>query len=144
MGKNKVNLLLVEDDDVSAEKVKRAFRKAEVDCDIHHAENGIEALSMLRGTDKQNAISRPYMILLDMRMPKMDGLEFLKEIRADGDLKDSVVFVLTTSESNSDRKAAHKRQVAGYIVKSRLDKNCSQLIRLLTDYWDIVDLPGKR
>ena len=141
MGKDKVNILLVEDDDVAAEKVRRAFRKADVSHPVHHAVNGMDALNMLRGKGKEKKLARPYMILLDMRMPKMDGIQFLKELRKDDDLKDSVVFVLTTSDAGSDRKAAYNKQVAGYVVKSRLDKNCTGLIQMLKEYWDIVDLP---
>jgi len=62
-------------------------------------------------------------------------------LRKDDDLKDSVVFVLTTSDAGSDRKAVYNKQVAGYVVKSRLDKNCTGLIQMLKEYWDIVDLP---
>ena len=144
MGKDKVNILLVEDDDVAAEKIRGSFRKAELQCDLHHAINGIEALEILRGKGKHKQLSRPYMILLDIRMPKMDGIQFLKELRGDDDLRDSVVFVLTTSDSESDKKAAYNRQIAGYIVKSKLDKSCSRLIEMLVNYWEIVDLPMKK
>src|SRR5690606_3515074 len=90
-----VNILLVEDDEIEAEAVIRAFQKHALPNPITVAQDGIEALSILRHQAQWHA--NPYMILLDLNMPRMSGIEFLHEIRQDSQLKRSIIFVLTTS-----------------------------------------------
>ena len=92
-----VNILLVEDDEIDAEMVMRSLRKVRISNPITIARNGYEALNVLRGEDGYERLPRPYLILLDIKMPRMDGLEFLQAIRQDADLLQSIVFVLTTS-----------------------------------------------
>ena len=136
-----IHVLLAEDDEIAAETVKRAFRKSNVRNPIYRAKDGKEAFSILRGSDGYERIPRPYMILLDLRMPRMDGLEFLQLLRQDENLKNSVVFVLSTSTAEQDRLAAYDHQIAGYIAKSDIGKDCCNLIQLLDSYWKIVELP---
>ena len=81
------------------------------------------------------------MILLDLNMPRMKGQKFLDTMRDDKELDDSVIFVLTTSDTEKDRAAAYKKYVAGYIVKSRVGEDFMQLIGMLDSYWRIVELP---
>jgi len=78
---------------------------------------------------------------LDLQMPRMNGLEFLAEIRDDADLSDSVVFVLTTSKSEEDLIAAYKNQIAGYFLKEDSDKGLFNIVELLDGYWKIAYLP---
>lgn len=87
---------------------------------------------------------RPNLILLDLNMPRMGGIEFLEELRTDPNLKDSVVFVLTTSDAEADRLAAYDHFVAGYMVKSKIGENFFQLADMLEGYWRIVELPETR
>lgn len=136
-----VNVLVVDDDRVDVALLRRAFQRARIGNPIHVAEDGLTALEMLRGTDDRPPLPRPYIILLDLRMPRMDGHEFLTELRADPTLRDSVVFVLTTSASDSDRQAAYQRNVAGYIVKNDVADDFMRAIRMLEQYWRVVQLP---
>ena len=110
-----ITLLLVEDDDVDAMGVERALEKRRIANTLVRARDGIEALEFLRG----GKVARPFLILLDLNMPRMGGLEFIRTVRADPELCDSVVFVLTTSKSDEDLAAAYRAHVAGYMVKSR-------------------------
>jgi len=133
-----VRILLIEDDDIDAMAVERGIRKLKLANPICRAMNGLEALEILRDKD---AITRPYIILLDLNMPIMGGLEFLKRIREDRDLKDSIIFVLTTSAADEDRAAAYEENIAGYIVKSDVKDGFHQVINMLDCYWRLVLLP---
>src|SRR5262245_17424334 len=100
-------ILLVEDDDVEIMKVRRAFQKIHFEYPLIIAENGVEALQMLRNQLKEEPPFVPRMILLDLNMPRMNGIEFLKELRADPELRKMVVVVLTTSNADSDVDSAY-------------------------------------
>ena len=141
MSNNTVTLLLVEDDDVAAEAVERAFRKAKIANPIVRARDGVEALAMLHDKSVPPTVSRPHLILLDLKMPRMNGLTFLQELRNDPELKQTIVFVLTTSDSEKDRYDAYKHLIAGYIVKSRAGQDFMELIQLLDHYWRVVEFP---
>jgi len=133
-----VSILLVEDDDIDAKAVQRGLKKLKLANPVVRVKNGLEALVTLRN---KNAIQRPNIILLDLNMPIMGGIEFLKEIRQDPQLCDSVIFVLTTSNSDEDRVAAYKENVAGYIVKSDVKDGFDKVINMLDHYWRVVLLP---
>ena len=137
-----VSVLLVEDNVIEQEAVRRAFKREHIGNPIITAVDGIEALALLRGgKGGVEALPRPYLILLDLNMPRMNGLEFLTELRADPDLRDSIVFVLTTSRSDEDRVASYNLNVAGYIVKSDVGAGFVRLLGLLDHYWRIVEFP---
>ena len=136
-----VTVLLVDDDDVDVKAVRRAFRKAKIANPMQVARDGVEALAMLRGQDGHTALSRPYIIILDLNMPRMDGREFLTELRKDPVLHDAVVFVLTTSQADEDRAASYDKNVAGYIVKSDVGEGFLNVTNLLDCYWRVVLLP---
>ena len=140
MGSN-VHILLVEDDEVDIEAIRRAFRKHGLTNPVTVARDGHEALAILRGEDGGGGITGPLMILLDLNMPRMNGHEFLDELRADHALAESIVFVLTTSDSEADRQAAYARLVAGYMVKHRVGDEFGALVELLKAYWEIVEFP---
>jgi len=89
-------------------------------------------------------LRRPYMILLDLKMPRMDGIAFLKELRADPKLSDSVVFVLTTSNADQDKVAAYDANVAGYMLKSKVGEQFVHLLDLLDPFWRLVEFPPDR
>lgn len=136
----RIRILLVDDDEVDRMAVLRGLDKAGIEAEIKVAKDGIEALECLRG-DKQEPVPRPYMVLLDLNMPRLDGLGFLEEIRSDESLRRTVVFVLTTSENDEDKLAAYNQLVAGYVVKSEAGKNFEGLVSLLLSYWEVVALP---
>ena len=144
MPDNPVTILLVEDDDVAAEAVERAFRRAKISNPIVRARDGIEALVKLRDKSVPRAVPRPDLILLDLKMPRMNGLTFLQELRNDPELKQTIVFVLTTSDSEKDRDDAYKHLIAGYIVKSRAGQDFMELIQLLDLYWRVVEFPPQK
>jgi CheY-like chemotaxis protein len=107
-------ILLVEDDELDVISVKRNLKKLEADYSLYTAYNGKEALAML--TDADNPVM-PDVILLDLNMPKMNGVEFLKAIRSNERLKHIEVFVMTTSGETADRVTTDSLGISGYIIK---------------------------
>lgn len=137
-----VNILLVEDDEVDIMNVQRAFKKNKITNPLHIARNGIEALELLRGENGQGPIDPiPKIILLDINMPKMGGIEFLKEIRNDPSFKSISVFIMTTSNEESDKMAAYNLNVAGYILKPLSFESFVQSISILNHYWMLCERP---
>ena len=136
------SILLVDDDDVAAEAVVRGLAKNAMHCPITIAEDGSVALQILRGTHPTSVIVKPYVVLLDLNMPRMNGFEFLRELRMDKQLRNSVVFVLTTSSSPAERASAYEENIAGYIVKSGVGPQLSGLARFLIEYRSAILLPG--
>ena len=137
-----VNILLVEDDDVDAMSVKRAFKKTNISNPLFHAGNGLEALDMLRGSNGvEKIIPKPRIILLDLNMPRMNGIEFLRELRADPELHDISVVVLTTSNEERDKVAAYNLNVAGYILKPVEPGRFIEAVGTLNLYWNLIELP---
>ena len=134
-----VNLLLVDDDEVDIQGMKRAFAKSRIGNPITVARDGIEALEFLRGENGRPKLAKPHLILLDLNMPRMNGLEFLQAIRADEDLKNSIVFMITTSKAEEDRARAYDQHVAGYIVKQDPANTFMQAVALMEHYWKIVE-----
>ena len=144
MKNDEVTILLVEDDEVDVEWIRRAFSKAQICNHIVAASNGVEAFEHLRGENGRPALGRPFLVLLDINMPKMDGLEFLTELRADAELKDSIVVVLTTSNHDRDRMTASKLSAAGYLLKDRVDKDFLALVECIEHFWTVAKFPDKR
>jgi CheY-like chemotaxis protein len=132
-----INILLVEDDEVDILNVKRAFKKNNITNPLYFAGNGLEALEMLRGVDKQPSVIPEYrrLILLDLNMPRMNGIEFLQELRADPRLKSIPVVVLTTSAAEQDRVEASQLNVAGYLLKPVQFSEFVELTAVLNKYW---------
>lgn len=136
-----LSLLLVDDDDVAAEAVVRGLRKHDVPWPIVAAENGHAALQILRSQCPTRHIAKPYLVLLDLNMPRMNGFEFLQELRADSELRATLVFVLSTSDSDRDRARAYDNNVAGYMVKSGLGPQLKGLAQFLIEYRAAIVLP---
>ena len=133
-----LNILLVEDDKVDVKNVERALRKNNISNPLFIASNGLEALTMLRdGTIP----SGRRLILLDLNMPKMNGIEFLRELRADPSLSSSTVVVLTTSNDDQDKLAAFDLHVAGYLLKPVTFMNFVEVMAALNKYWTLVEMP---
>jgi CheY-like chemotaxis protein len=134
-------LLHVEDDDLCIMGLVRAFKVAKIVNPVRFAHDGIDALEMLRGTNGRGRLPRPYVILLDLNMPRMGGVEFLEELRKDEDLKKSIVFVMTTSGAEEDKVKAYDLGVAGYILKTGSNAFL-ETAALLETYWRVVELPA--
>ena len=136
MDKKVLNILLVEDDEVDILNVKRAFRKQNLNHDLSIVRDAIQALEYLR--DSSNIL--PHVVLLDINMPKMNGIEFLREIRKDKILSYLTVFILTTSNSDNDKFEAYNLNVAGYILKPVMFESFISAIKTLDDYWNFIEL----
>lgn len=136
-----VTVLLVDDDEVDVMVMKRAFERSGIINPLLVASDGLEALEMMRGEGGHDPLERPYIVLLDLNMPRMDGFEFLEEVRADPELKNAVIFVLTTSSADRDRELAYNRNVAGYLVKSNVGSGFLDVLTMLKAYWNVVRLP---
>ncbi len=134
-------VFLVDDDDVACEAVARSFRKHHIDFPIVMAHDGVEALEILRGQHENKKLAAPFVILLDLNMPRMSGFEFLQEMRRDPVIASNVVFVLTTSNDDKDRARAYEENIAGYMVKSAVGPQFSKLASLLQSYKCSVSLP---
>lgn len=139
--RRQLNLVLIEDDDIDAEMVARALAREGVFTAVHRARDGVEAFDILLGDDGRPPLERPYLILLDIRMPRMDGLQFLARLRETPGVADSVVFVLTTSDDDRDIVAAYDRCVAGYLLKDQGSGDLVDVARMLDLYWRHVEFP---
>jgi CheY-like chemotaxis protein len=111
------SILLVEDDQMDVMNVQRELRKQNITVPLVHARNGREALNLLRGENGETRIARPSLVMLDLNMPRLNGLELLKILRADPEFNDLNVFVMTTSDLDADRSGASELGVSGYIIK---------------------------
>lgn len=136
-----LRVLLVDDDEIDRMAVIRGFYKANIPSEIEVARDGVEGLSVLRGEHDDRGLKPPYLVLLDLNMPRLDGIGFLEEVRQDKDLRRNVIFILTTSDSDEDKVAAYERLVAGYIVKRTCGRDFQDLIKMLDTYWRVVALP---
>jgi CheY-like chemotaxis protein len=138
MSERMLNILLVEDDEVDVMNVRRAFERNNVSNPLYVAGNGLEALEMLRnGT----VPAERRLILLDLNMPKMNGIEFLQALRADPELASSSVVVLTTSNDDQDKIDAYNLNVAGYLLKPVTFSNFCERMVTLNKYWTLVEMP---
>ena len=111
------SILLVEDDQMDVMNVQRELRKQHIDVPLTHARNGREALNMLRGENGETKMARPNVVMLDINMPRLNGLELLKILREDPEFQDLNVFIMTTSDLDQERISAKNLNVSGYIIK---------------------------
>jgi CheY-like chemotaxis protein len=133
-----LNILLVDDDELDVMNVQRAFRKNSITDPLFIAHDGVEALQMLRDG---SVPARRRIILLDLNMPRMGGIEFLREIRADANLRSSTVIVLTTSAEDRDRVEAYNLNVAGYLLKPVTLSAFIEIMGAMNRYWMVNELP---
>jgi len=132
-----VTILLVEDDEVDVKALKWAFDKLKVANPLMVARDGIEALEMLR------ELPRPYLVITDINMPRMNGIELLRKIRESEQFRDSIVFVLTTSNDEQDKIDAYDLNVAGYMLKTDMGTSFQRAISLIDNYWKVVEFPER-
>ena len=138
MTEKMLNILLVEDDQVDVMNVRRAFERNKIANPLFVANNGAEALDLLRSNQIPD---ERRVVLLDLNMPRMNGLEFLRELRADAKLQSTVVVVLTTSNDERDKFEAYNLNVAGYLLKPVTFVNFVEVMAALNKYWTLVELP---
>jgi len=138
MADHALNILLVDDDEVDVMTVKRAFSKANITNKLYVATDGIEALSLLRSDGIPPARR---LVLLDLNMPRMSGIEVLREIRADPALQAITVIVLTTSNEDRDRVEAYQLNVAGYLLKPVTFHAFAEVMSTMNKYWTLMEMP---
>jgi len=136
-----LNILLVEDDEVDVMNVRRAFAKNHITNPLTVVGDGIEALRKLR-SDEMPRDRR--MVLLDLNLPRMNGIEFLRELRKDPALASTPVVVLTTSNDEGDRIDAYHLNVAGYLLKPVTFAAFCDLMAALNKYWTLVEMPWRK
>ena len=141
MNPSTVTILLVEDDDIDAATVVRGLAGAKIVNPLVRVRDGVEALDILLGRDGIQKLQPPYLLLVDIRMPRLDGLSLIREIRGNRALQRTIIFVLTSSDSDRDLIAAYDEHVAGYIVKSNTHDQFLRLARMLEYYLLIVEQP---
>ncbi|MGA2342853.1 MAG: response regulator [Steroidobacteraceae bacterium] len=141
MNASQVTILLVEDDDIDAQTVMRGLASAKIVNPVVRVRDGVEALELLQGTGGKKRLAPPYLLLVDIRMPRLDGLGLVRAIRNNASLQRTIVFILTTSDSDVDRMNVYNEHVAGYIVKTNSPDQFLRLARMLEYYIMIVALP---
>jgi CheY-like chemotaxis protein len=137
MDERTLHILLVDDDEVDVMTVRRAFERNHITNPLHTASDGLDALQKLR----DGSIGARRIVLLDLNMPKMNGIEFLSAVRADPALKCTSIVVLTTSSEERDKIEAYKRNVAGYFVKPVTFTRFVDVMAALDRYWTLVEMP---
>ena len=130
-------ILLVEDDQVDAMTVKRALKEIKVTNRLDIVNDGEEALTFLKNSENK----KPSIILLDLNMPKMNGIEFLKIAKKDESLKKIPVVVLTTSKEDQDKVDSFNLGVAGYMIKPVDYRKFVEVVRTIDLYWTLSELP---
>ncbi len=131
------SILLIEDDQVDALTVKRAFKELNIENNLVVVSNGEQAFDYLK-SNKNN----PGYILLDLNMPRQNGIEFLKLIKKDIRLKKIPIIVLTTSTEESDLMECYNLSVAGYMIKPVNYKKFVEIINAINTYWNLSELPA--
>jgi CheY-like chemotaxis protein len=132
-----ITLFLIEDDDIDAMSIQREFKRRHISSPIIRAKDGVEAFELLA----LGKVRRPFVILLDLQMPRMNGLEFLTTLRKDSDYKNSVVFVLTTSQDEKDIFNSYQSNIAGYFIKDEIDDGLISIVDIFDAYRKVVYLP---
>jgi len=136
-----VNILLVEDDSIDVKAFQRAMTKLKIGNPVTICRDGVEGLEHLQNVFENDLDSAPSLLILDINMPRMNGLELLKAIREDERLRHLIVFVLTTSNDEKDKFEAYNLNVAGYMLKSDMGNSFIRAVELVDNYWRVVEFP---
>lgn len=136
-----VHILLAEDDLIDEKAFLRAIQKLRITNPVTVARDGVEAWEILKGMKGRPPLPRPNLLVLDINMPRMNGLELLERIRDDAELHDSIVFMLTTSNDDEDKIEAFNLNVAGYMLKSDVGNSFVKAVELVDNYWRVVEFP---
>ena len=132
-----VTILLVEDDEIDVKALKWAFDKLKIANPLVVARDGVEAWETLQ------TLPRPYLIITDINMPRMNGIELLRKIRESEQFRDSIVFALTTSNDEQDKIDAYDLNVAGYMLKTDMGTSFTRAIELIDNFWRVVEFPER-
>lgn len=136
-------ILHIEDDDIDSMVMGRAFKTLDIPHQLLRARDGLDALNLLKGEKGYEKLSSlPGIIIMDLNMPRMNGLEFLQKIRSDEDLRHLCVYVITTSNDESDKKEAFRYNVAGYILKPVDLERFIKVLSALNKFWSVCQFPS--
>jgi CheY-like chemotaxis protein len=138
-----VNILLVEDDEIDVKAFKRAFSKLNITNPLHVESDGVHAFEYLERCMNEKLDETPNLLILDINMPRMNGLELLKKIRADERMRSLIVFMLTTSNDERDKFEAYDLNVAGYMLKTDMGSGFQRAIELVDNYWRVIEFPER-
>lgn len=133
---HEVTILVVEDDEIDVKALLKAFNKLKIANPVTVARDGIEGWEVLR------TIARPFLVITDINMPRMNGIELLKKMREDKRYHDAIVFILTTSTDEQDKFDAYDLNVAGYMLKSDMGTSFIRAIEMVEKYWRVIEFPG--
>ena len=136
-----VHILVVDDDEVDVKAVLRGFKELKIANPVTVARDGLEAFDALRGQNGREKLPTPYLILLDLNMPRMNGIEFLEALRHDPEHQHARVFVLTTSASDEDRVKAYQHHIAGYVLKNSPGHSFTEAVAMIQHFWRIIEFP---
>jgi CheY-like chemotaxis protein len=131
-----MNILLVEDNDVDVDILRRGLKKLDAQSNVVRAKDGLEALEILQRQKEQPPLPHPFLILLDINMPRMNGHEFLESLREDPDISDSRVIVFTTSDNPKDVSRAYSRNAVGYVVKPDSFQELQKTLTAICAFWE--------
>ncbi len=136
------NVLLVEDNEYDVKRVERGFKKLSDPRQIVRAHDGVEAMQILRGEGEVVAPQPPFVILLDLNMPRMGGIELLDHMHDANMLGCQQIFVVTTSDFHSDIENAYARGIAGYFVKPETAEEMVTILDKASQFWDLCEIPA--
>jgi CheY-like chemotaxis protein len=139
-----VSILLAEDDQIDSRAFLRAIQKLRISNPVTVARDGLEAWEILKGGNGRPPFPRPNLVIMDINMPRVSGLELLRMIRADPDLHDSIVFVLTTSDDEQDKLDAYNLNISGYMLKSDVTGSFVRAVEMVDRFWRVVEFPEAR
>ncbi len=142
MNRARYTLLVVEDDDLDIEKLKRSYRRMNVAVDLLCAVDGEQALTLLRDQIEKHALRRPPVMLVDINLPGLSGLELLERIRLDPMIASTPVFIVSTSSRPEDINEAYRHNVAGYFAKPMTMADTYEMVQTLHQYWSMTLLPS--
>ena len=135
-----IHIVLADDDAIDREMVKRSLKKHGLENPLTCVTDGVEALEVLRGTGGRAMVPQPCIVIVDINMPRMNGFQMMQEMRSDPHMRNNVIFMLTTSAGDPDRRLAYELQAAGYFLK----KHTADFVQLLGQYCRLNVFPEKR
>lgn len=143
MSERPVDILLVEDNPGDVRLTREAFAEAQIRNDLRVVTRGTEALDYLRGRGDHEGVPRPDIVLLDLNLPGMDGIEVLEEIKADSELRIIPVIVLTSSRAEEDVMKSYTKHANAYLTKPVDGGEFVEMARSIGDFWiRMVALPA--
>lgn len=136
-----MNILMVEDNDIEFDILRRGLQKIDAKSNLVRARDGLEALEILSTGSANSALIHPFVILLDINMPRMNGHEFLATLREDPQISDSRVIIFTTSDNPRDVVRAYGRNAVGYVIKPDSSQALQKALKTILEYWECCAHP---